>query len=108
MADLYVHLNGRLVPAGEARLSVFDAGFLHGASAFTTMRAHNGAVFRLDRHLGRLMDTVEAMHLRCGATAGALAQAVRELLEANTLSEPSFASRSRPAPPTARASRPCW
>ncbi len=87
MADLYVHLNGRLVPAGEARLSVFDAGFLHGASAFTTMRAHRGVVFRLDRHLGRLMDTVEAMHLRCGATAGALAQAVRELLEANKLSE---------------------
>lgn len=87
MAQLYVHLNGRLVPANEAHLSVFDVGFLHGASAFTTMRAHNGVVFRLDRHLGRLMDAVQALRLRCGATVEALAAGVRELLAASALAD---------------------
>jgi branched-chain amino acid aminotransferase len=49
-----VWLNGDLLPASEARISVFDGGFLHGAGLFETMRAEHRRVFRLDRHLQRL------------------------------------------------------
>ncbi len=87
MASQNVHLNGRVVPESEAMVSVSDAGFLHGTSAFTTMLAHNGVVFRLDRHLSRLMDTVSLLKLRTDATAASLATAVAELLEANELSD---------------------
>ncbi|MFB3894315.1 MAG: aminotransferase class IV [Phycisphaerae bacterium] len=87
MASNSVFLNGLLVPAEQASVSVFDAGFLHGASAFTTMLAHNGAVFRLARHLERLMDTVRLLGLRSSATSESLAAACREVLEANGLTE---------------------
>lgn len=87
MGELHVYLNGKIVPAGEARISVSDAGFLHGASAFTTMRAHNGRVFRLDRHLSRLMETVKLLDIRAGADEKALAAAVEQVLRANELSE---------------------
>ena len=87
MSDQYVHLNGRLVAADEAVIKVSDAGFLHGASSFTTMRAHNGVVFRLDEHLSRLLGTVEVLGLRTDATAETLTAAVGELLIANALGD---------------------
>lgn len=87
VSDEKVHLNGRLVPADEATVSVSDAGFLHGASCFTTMLAHNGVVFRLSRHLERLLGTVGLLHLRCEATAEALRAATYELLDANGFAE---------------------
>ena len=71
MPDLLVYLNGRLIPAVEASVSVFDAGLLHGASVFTTMLAHQGKVFRLDRHLRRLLDTASLLGLRVGPAATA-------------------------------------
>jgi len=82
----YVYLNGNLAPSDQAAVSVFDAGFLHGASTFTTMYAHNGKVFRLDRHLARLMDTVKTLELRTDATEASLTQAVYRLLRANGMS----------------------
>jgi branched-chain amino acid aminotransferase len=87
MAQQFVHLNGQVIPAEDARISIFDAGLLHGASAFTTMLAHNGRIFRLDRHLARLMETVELLSLRTDAAPEGLAAAAYELLAANELSE---------------------
>ena len=83
----HVYLNGRIIPAEGAVVSVFDAALMHGASVFTTMLARNGTVFRLDRHLARLMETAARMNLRTDATTDVLASATRELLEANGLKE---------------------
>jgi branched-subunit amino acid aminotransferase/4-amino-4-deoxychorismate lyase len=79
------YLNGEIVPADRASVSVWDAGFLHGASAFTTMLVRCGKVFRLERHLNRLFDTVSLLNLRTGATPDSLAAAVGRLIEANGL-----------------------
>ena len=82
-----VYLNGRIIPAAEATVSVSDSGFLHGASAFTTMLAHNGVVFRLDRHLSRLFETVRLLGFRTDAAPESLAAATKDLLAANELPE---------------------
>ncbi|MFP3937082.1 MAG: aminotransferase class IV [Phycisphaerae bacterium] len=82
-----VYLNGNVIPRGEAKVSAFDAGLLHGASAFTTMLARAGRVFRLQRHLHRLMHTVSVLDLRTDATAENLEKAVYQLLSANELSD---------------------
>jgi len=87
MSTRYVHLNGKCVPSAEAVIGVSDSGFLHGASAFTTMLARGGAVFRLAAHLERLMATVQRVGLRTEATAETLTRGVAELLEANSLSD---------------------
>jgi len=50
----HVFLNGRIVPAGRAVVSVFDRGLLYGDGLFETLRAYRGGVFALDRHLQRL------------------------------------------------------
>ncbi len=85
MSEYLVHLNGRLVPAGQATVAVNDAGFIHGASVFTTMRVHHGKIFRLDRHLARLLESAARFGLRTDATAETLTAATTELLEANKL-----------------------
>ncbi len=85
MSQKQVYLNGQLVPAGRAAVSVSDAGFLHGASVFTTMLARNGVVFRLERHLGRLMDTVRHFGLRTDATEDSLTRTTGNLLSVNKL-----------------------
>lgn len=87
MGDLQVFLNGELVPASMACVSIGDAGLLHGASVFTTMRAHRGQVFRFDQHLQRLGETVRVLNLRTDATVEVLRGAVAAVLAANELQE---------------------
>jgi len=85
--ELNVFLNGQLVPESQATVSVADAGFLHGAAVFSTALAHNGVVFRLDRHLARMFDTATMLGLRTGATPEELTDATARLLAANELTE---------------------
>ncbi len=49
-----VYFNKRFVEESEAKVSVGDGGWLHGAGLFETMRAEHGCVFRLESHLERL------------------------------------------------------
>ncbi len=49
-----VSLDGRIVPAEEARVSVFDRGFLYGDSVFEALRTYGGVPFALTEHLERL------------------------------------------------------
>jgi branched-chain amino acid aminotransferase len=57
----WVCLNGRLLPAEEARISVFDSGFMQGVGLFETMRVYRGRPFRLERHLDRLASSARKL-----------------------------------------------
>lgn len=91
----FVFLNGRIVPAEEAKVSVFDAGFSHGAGLFETMRAYRGKVMRFDQHVDRLMRSAAALELQMPAAIEAqvpsskddLRQGVHAVLEANKLND---------------------
>ena len=48
-----VWIEGRIVEAAEAKISVFDHGLLYGDGLFEGMRVYGGSVFRLDDHLRR-------------------------------------------------------
>jgi branched-chain amino acid aminotransferase len=81
-----VYLNGKILPARSASVSIYDAGFLLGASTFTTMLARNGCVFRIDRHIQRLRETVALLGLAVEVDADLLAREAHELLRINQLS----------------------
>lgn len=82
---MWVHLNGRLVPEEEARVSVFDRGFLYGDGIFESMRAVEGVVFRRDRHLERLLQSADSVGLGLSQIQPGLPDFIREVLEANAL-----------------------
>jgi branched-chain amino acid aminotransferase len=50
----FASVDGEVVPAEEARVSVLDNGFTFGDSVYETLRTYGGRPFRLDRHLQRL------------------------------------------------------
>lgn len=82
-----VYLNGNLIPRSQARVSVFDHGFLYGFGLFETMRAYHGTIFLLDRHLKRLLDSAVTIGLRTGLVSIDLAKACTDTLQANALQE---------------------
>ncbi len=84
MKDI-IYINGAMVPRGEAGISPFDRGFLYGYGLFETMRSYGGRVFRLDRHLARLMRSAEGLGLAALMDPAVLGQAIQKTLEANRL-----------------------
>ncbi len=97
--ELKVYLNGNIIPAGDAKISVADPAFLHGASVFTTMLAHNSVVFRFQQHLERLAETVRVLGLSVAPTTGQLADGMDAVLEANALTEARCRITLTPGPP---------
>jgi branched-subunit amino acid aminotransferase/4-amino-4-deoxychorismate lyase len=80
-----VWINGDISDEAAAALSIRDTGVLHAAGVFTTMRAYQGTVFRLDHHLNRLRDSCQALSIPLIYANEHLNSAVRELLQANNL-----------------------
>lgn len=62
-----VLINGQPVASDQARVSVFDRGFLYGDSVFETLRTYQGRVFAVQQHLERLRHSAELVHIEVGA-----------------------------------------
>jgi branched-chain amino acid aminotransferase len=82
-----VWINGQFVEDSSAALSIRDAGLLHGAGVFTTMRAYAGRVMALDRHLARLRQSCQSLFIPLTPSDEILAAAAGELLKKNNLSD---------------------
>jgi len=82
-----VYLDGTLLPRSQARVSVFDQGFLYGYALFETMRAYKGTIFLLERHLARLRSSAEFIGLGSSLTGVDLARVCRDTLQANNLQD---------------------
>jgi len=83
----WVCLNGTLLPADEARVSVFDSGFMQGIGLFETMRAYNGQVFRLRAHLDRLIGSARTLGWTVLPDVAELEDNVRQVLQATGAAE---------------------
>ncbi|PSP55863.1 4-amino-4-deoxychorismate lyase [Halobacteriales archaeon QS_1_67_19] len=81
------HVDGELVPANEATVSVRDRGFMYGDAAFETLRAYSGRIFEWRAHAERLARTSETMGLDHGLADADLRERVRETLAANDLED---------------------
>ncbi|NEU57622.1 aminotransferase class IV [Halorussus sp. MSC15.2] len=81
------HVDGELVAAEDATVSVRDRGFMYGDAAFETLRAYGGQVFEWDAHAERLRRTCRALSLDHGLSDADLRGRVRETLAANDLDD---------------------
>jgi len=80
-----IHLNGRLVDADQARVSVFDSGFVLGDGVWEGLRVVDGHPAFLEPHLDRLFEAARAIVLDIGLDRAALTRAMYETIEANGL-----------------------
>jgi len=62
-ADATVFLNGQFLPAGQARISVLDRGFLFGDGVYEVIPVYGGRLFRLEPHLDRLDHSLAGIRL---------------------------------------------
>ena len=78
-----VWLNGDLVPRDEAKVSIFDAGFVVGDGVWEGLRLHKGALLFLETHLDRLYAGAAQIRLDIGLDRAALTVALWETMAAN-------------------------
>ncbi|MCB1182452.1 aminotransferase class IV [bacterium] len=84
---MFVHLNGRLVPADQARVSVFDGGYTAGDGVYTTLRLYAGRPLDLPAHWARLARQTAALEIPFPLDEAGLRRAVAELAERNGLTD---------------------
>jgi branched-chain amino acid aminotransferase len=82
-----VYISGKLVPAAEATVSVFDHGLLYGDGVFEGLRSYGGKVFRLDEHVERLYDSARAIRLEIPMSRDDMAAAINQAVAANSIED---------------------
>jgi D-alanine transaminase len=95
-----VYLDGRFVPEAEARLSPLDRGFLFADAIYEVVRYDRGRPYRLEEHLSRMREGLDAIRIR--ATPDFFAPAAERLLSENGLADKDafvYAQVSRGAAP---------
>ena len=78
-----ISINGKLVDKADAKVSVYDHGFLYGDGVFEGMRVYSGKVFRLREHIDRLYDSARSILMEIPLTPDAMVKAVEQTVKAN-------------------------
>lgn len=85
--SLKVSINGKLYEKEDAKISVYDHGFLYGDGVFEGIRSYGGKVFRLTEHLDRLWNSAKAIWLQMPVTKQQLAKAIEDTLAQNAIKD---------------------
>jgi branched-chain amino acid aminotransferase len=78
-----IYINGKLYDKNEAKVSVYDHGFLYGDGVFEGIRIYGGKVFRLAEHIDRLYESARHVWLEIPLRREQMTQAVLETVKAN-------------------------
>ena len=87
MSDGIIYAGGAFRAAADAAVSVFDHGLLYGDGVFEGIRAYNGRVFRLERHIERLFASAAAIRLRIPSTPDEVVALVVETCRRNDIDD---------------------
>jgi branched-chain amino acid aminotransferase len=87
LLPMLVYVNGKFLSKDDAKVSVFDHGFLYGDGIYETMRAYRGKIFFLGRHLARLKQSADAISLALPLPLDKIGEALNEALTVNKLNE---------------------
>ena len=82
-----VYLAGKLVPAEQATVSVFDHGLLYGDGIFEGIRVYGGRVFLLKEHVDRLYESALAIRLQIPIAPAEMTQAVEHTVRENGITD---------------------
>ncbi|WP_020396798.1 aminotransferase class IV [Thiolinea disciformis] len=80
-----IYVNGDIVPREDAKVSVYDSGFLLGDGVWEGLRLYDGVIAFLDDHLDRLYEAAYCIDLEIGLTRAQLVEALWATLKANSM-----------------------
>ncbi|MDP6690494.1 MAG: aminotransferase class IV, partial [Alphaproteobacteria bacterium] len=81
--SILISINGELFPRDEAKVSVFDSGFMLGDGVWEGIRLHNGKLLFLDAHMERLYEGAKAIDMDIGLSAGEMVARIQAVLDGN-------------------------
>ena len=82
-----VYINGKYYDENEAKVSVFDHGFMYGDGIFEGIRLYNKNVFKLPKHIDRLFRSAKAICLDLPWTKQEIMDAVCDACRTNNLTD---------------------
>jgi branched-chain amino acid aminotransferase len=85
--DILININGELFPRDQAKISVFDSGFILGDGVWEGLRVHQGRIAFLQKHLRRLYDGAKALDMDIGISPEQLKARIIDTLIANKMND---------------------
>ena len=82
---LVTYVNGVFLAKDEAKISVYDHGYLYGDGIFEGIRAYGGRIFRLEQHLDRLYDSARFLMLEVPLARDQMREAIVETVRRSGL-----------------------
>jgi branched-chain amino acid aminotransferase len=86
-ASILIDINGELFARNEAKVSVFDSGFILGDGVWEGLRVHHGKIVFLEQHLDRLYGGAKALDMEMDVSAEQLSKRLYHVLEANAMQD---------------------
>lgn len=78
-----IYIDGKFVPEEDAKVSVFDHGFLYGDGVFEGIRSYNGRIFRLKEHVDRLYDSAKMIDMEVPVSKDEFCEIIIETVRRN-------------------------
>lgn len=85
--EIVIYVNGELLPRKEAKISVFDSGYLVGDGVWEAFRLHQGKLVFAQEHLDRLWQAAKTVGMDLGFTQEELLEKVWQTLNANSMQD---------------------
>ena len=83
--DIFININGTLLRRNEAKISVFDSGFLLGDGVWEGIRVHESKLVFIDEHLNRLFNSAKGISLNIKLSKAQIIQQIYKVLNINNM-----------------------
>jgi len=80
-----IYVKGEWVPQSQAKVSILDHGLLYGDGVFEGIRAYNGRIFKLEKHVDRLFLSARAIDLQIGMGKAEMVELILEACRRNNI-----------------------
>ena len=81
--DIFIHVNGELLPRSQAKVSVFDSIVQNGDGVWEGLRVYPEGIVCYDKHLTRLQEGAHALGYEGVPSKVEIKKAIKETLDAN-------------------------
>lgn len=85
--DIKIYVNGQIVHRDEAKVSVYDSGFMLGDGMWEGMRLYRGKWAFFDEHMDRFFNSCKAVSLDVGMDKAGILDALNRTAEANGMTD---------------------
>ena len=85
--NIFINIDGELFHRSEAKISVFDSGFLLGDGVWEGIRLHNKQLIFIDDHLDRLFESAKGISLKIPFTKEEVINQISKVLAKNNMED---------------------